>query len=176
MLALFFWFLGVSIIVLQTALLPHFFRPEATPDLVFIFIVFCAYRFDWLSGLLLTFSIAWMTDVLVATNLGFYPLECLLVFTTLKILTTNSPVKAVVYQLPLVGVGYLFWQVMVYLLYSLTRDTSLVEWSGQELMSKTILVVVAAIPCFAIFSFLCEWFEKKRSKVKPPRRRPHKIF
>ena len=176
MLALFFWCLGVLIIVLQTSLFPHLFRPEATPDLIFIFIAFCAYRFAWLPGLLITFSIAWMTDVLVAANLGFYPLECLLVFTALKILTTNSPVKAVVYQLPLVGVGYLLWQVLVYLLYSLTRDTYFVEWSGQGLISKTILVVVAAIPCFAIFSFLCEWIEKKISKVNPPRRRPHKIF
>ena len=176
MLALFFWLLGVSIIVLQTALLPHLFSPSTTPDLIFIFIAFCAYRFAWLPGLLLTFSISWMVDVLVATNLGFYPLECLLVFTALKILTTNSPVKAVVYQLPLVGLGFLLWQVIVYVLYSLTRETYFVEWSSQELLGKTILVVVAAIPCFIIFSFLYEWVEKKFSKVNPPRRRPHKIL
>lgn len=177
MLAFLFWLIGVLIIVLQTAVLPLLSTPAAIPDLIFIFITFCAYRFSWFAGLFLTFSIGWMFDVVTAADLGFYPIECLLVFAGLKLLTTNSPVRAVVYQLPLVGLGYLFWQILSYALYSFERENYIVELSGSELMSSTILVIVAAIPCFAFYSFLYESVEKRFSSVNPPRRRrPQKIF
>lgn len=177
MLAFLFWLFGVLIIVLQTAFLPLLFSPSAIPDFIFIFITFCAYRFPWFTGLFLTFSIGWMFDVMTAANLGYYPIECLLVFTGLKLLTTNSPVRAVVYQLPLVGLGYLFWKIVSYALYSFMREDYVVKWSGSELMGSTILVILAAIPCFAFFSFFYETLEKRFSSVNPPRRRrPQKLF
>jgi len=175
MLIFLFWLIGVFLLVLQTALLPQFFSMTFTPDFVFIFIAFCAYRFSWIPGLLLSFSFGWMIDVATAVHLGFYPLEFLMIFSALKLLTTNTPVKAAVYQLPLVGVGYVCWKVCSYILRSLSHPEFFIDWSAQHLLYGSVITLVAAIPCFAFFGQLYELLEKMKKSQSPPRRRPRKL-
>ncbi len=170
-----FWLIGGFLVVLQTALLPYFFPTTFTPDFVFIFVAFCAYRFSWISGAVLSFVSGWMMDVVTAVHLGFYPLEFLVVFSALKLLTVNSPVKAVVYQLPLVGIGYVCWRVCSSVLRSLSYPEYFIDWSSQQLLYGSILAMAAAIPCFAFYGSLYNWLEKVKTSQNPPRRRPRKL-
>ncbi len=175
MLMLLFWVIGVLLVVLQTSFLPLFFSAAFTPDFIFIFVTFCAYRFSWVQGVILAFSFGWMMDVATAVHLGFYPLEYLVVFSSLKLLTANSPVKAVVYQLPLVGLGYLVWKICSYILHSLAHPEYFTDWSSQQLVYGTVLVLLAAIPCYGFLGIIYEKVENLLKAKQPPRRRPRKI-
>ena len=93
--SLIYFFLGILLIVLETTLLQSFPAWIGRPDFVYILVAFTAYRFAWIPGLLLTFSLGWMMDALTGINLGVYPLECLAVFASLKALTTNNPLREI---------------------------------------------------------------------------------
>jgi hypothetical protein len=61
------------------------------PDFLYIVVVFAAYRFGWGTGLLYVYVLGWMMDVVSGIHLGLYPLENIIVFSSLKLLTENSP-------------------------------------------------------------------------------------
>ena len=62
-----FWAIGVALIVVQTTLLEHLPVWLARPDLLFVLVAFLAYRFAWIPGIAVVFSLTWMVDVLVQT-------------------------------------------------------------------------------------------------------------
>ncbi len=171
MLFFLFWLLGVGLIVFQTALFQFLPQSIGRPDFIFILIAFAAYRFAWIPGIVLAFSLGWIMDVVGGIHLGFYPLMCLLSFTALKILTTKSPVKESTYQIPLVGLSYFLVQMLFYFLYSLALPEELPEWVWGEALQRTVLVVISAIPLFLLFNSFYEIIQKRRSRVKPLRRR-----
>ena len=166
-----FWVLGLALIVAQTTLLQFFPLWTGRPDFVFILVAFAGYRFAWIPGITLVFTLGWVMDVIAGIHLGFYPLLCLLTFTILKVLTTNSPVKESTYQIPLVGASYFLMQMFFYFVYSLTLPEVLPEWSWGEATRRTALVVVAAAPLFLLFNSLFEYLQKRRMRSAPPRRR-----
>lgn len=174
MMILLFWCVGVLLIVLQSAILPTFLAPLWIPDILFVYVAFCAYRFSWLAGGLLVFSIAWMTDVVGAVDLGFYPLECIAIFCVFKFFTYNTPIRKVVYQLPLVGVVYLAWQLSTYMVYTFFNFPHPPSLYGNELFLETLLLLTASLPSFALLSKVADWIEQKKMWMKPPRRRPPK--
>lgn len=174
MMILLFWLIGLFLIVIQSALLPLFLPPLWVPDFLFVFIAFCAYRFSWVAGGLLVFSIAWMTDVVGAVDLGFYPLECMAIFYFFKLLTYNTPIRKVLYQLPLIGVVYIGWQLSTYAVYNFFHFPHPPAFYGVKLIFETLLVLVASLPCFSFLSCIANWVEQKKMWMKPPRRRPPK--
>ncbi len=167
-----FWVLGIVLIVVQTTLLQSLPMWLGRPDFVFIFVAFTAYRFAWIPGIVLVFTLSWTMDVVVGIHLGLYPLMCLLTFTGLKFLTNKSPIKESSYQIPLVGLSYFLVQMSLYFVYSLTLTEDLPEWSWGLTLQRTALLVVAAIPLFLLFSSLYEFLLKRRLRAKPLRRRP----
>jgi rod shape-determining protein MreD len=169
-----FWVLGIVLIVVQTTLLQSLPVWLGRPDFVFILVTFTAYRFAWIPGIALVFTLGWIMDVMVGIYLGFYPLICLITFTTLKLLTNKSPIKESTYQIPLVGLSYFLIQMFLYFAYSVTLPEDLPEWSWGLTLQRTGLVVAAAIPLFVLFSSLYEYLEKRRLRSKPLRRRPRK--
>lgn len=169
-----FWVLGIVLIVVQTTLLQSLPVWLGRPDFVFILVTFTAYRFAWIPGIALVFTLGWIMDVMVGIYLGFYPLVCLITFTTLKLLTNKSPIKESTYQIPLVGLSYFLIQMFLYFAYSVTLPVDLPEWSWGLTLQRTGLVVAAAIPLFVLFSSLYEYLEKRRLRSKPLRRRPRK--
>lgn len=171
MLVIAFWGLGIFLIIMQTSYLPMFPTWTGPPDFIFIFITFIAYRFAWIPGILVVFSIGWTMDVVASIHLGFYPLVCLITFTTLKILTNRSPVKEATYQIPLVGLSYFLVQMFYYFVYSITMPEMLPEWSWGKTIQRTTLVIVSAIPLFLLFNSCYEYLQKRTMRVKPPRRR-----
>ena len=164
--------LGVFLVVLQTTLIQ--FTPEVLgrPDFVCLLVAFAAYRFAWLPGIVLTFTVSWIIDVLTSYYLGIYPLQCLLVFTCLKAATTNIPIKESVYQMPLVGISYFSMHVMVYGLTLVLVPETLPAWSWWRLLRETALLVVVAVPFFLLFNGLFEYLEKRAIRPRATRKQP----
>lgn len=169
-----FWLIGVALIVCQTTLMQYMPLWFGRPDFVFILVAFSAYRFAWIPGIVLVFSLGWIMDVMGGIHLGLYPLICLLTFTFLKLLASRSPVKESTYQIPLVGVAYFVAQMMYCFIYSLVLPEILQEWSWGLTLQRTILVVVSSIPLSILFNRLYEKLQRRRMRAKPLRRRPRK--
>lgn len=169
-----FLLLGVAICVLQTTAMQMIPGSFARPDLVFLLVVYAAYKLPWVPGILLAFSVGWVLDVLVGVNLGFYPLQFLFVLVCIKLLTINSPVKESAFQIPMVGVSYLLLQMIVYLIATMSAEYGLPEWSWVAILQETILLVLAAIPCFLLFNGLHEYLVSRVARSRSTRRRPAK--
>ncbi|GAB6190942.1 hypothetical protein [Desulfocastanea catecholica] len=174
MLFFIFWLLGIALIVVQTTLLQSLPLWLGRPDFVFILVTFIAYRFAWIPGTVLVFSLAWIIDVVAGVYLGLYPLMCLLTFTALKLLTNKSVIKESTYQIPLVGLSYFLVQMFLYFISSLALTEDVQEWSWGLTLQRTALLVVVAIPLFLLFTSLYEYLQKRRLRAKPLRRRPRK--
>lgn len=168
MLTLVFMVIGVLLIVLQTSVFHMLPGSSGRPDMIFLLIAFAAYRFAWLPGILLAFAIGWIFDVLVGVNLGIYPLIALFEFCCLKLVAMNSPVKSAAYEIPLVGLGYFLMRMFVFFFSSL--EDVLPEWSWGEVIRETLLLVLAAIPCFLLFNSLYEYLVERAKRAKPARR------
>jgi rod shape-determining protein MreD len=169
-----FWLLGIGLIVAQTTLLQFLPSWIGRPDFVFILVAFSAYRFAWIPGIALVFSLGWVMDVVAGIHLGFYPLMCLLTFTALKMLSSRNPIKETTYQIPLVGFSYFLAQMLFYFIYSMVLPEVLPEWSWGQTLQRTIIVFLSAIPAFLLFHSLHGYLEKRRLRVKPPRRGPRR--
>ena len=61
-----FWLLGIGLIVAQTTLLQFLPAWVGRPDFVFILVAFCAYRFAWIPGIVVVFTLGWVMDVVAA--------------------------------------------------------------------------------------------------------------
>lgn len=166
-----FFLLGVTLIVFQTTLLQVLPAWVGRPDFLYIFVGFLAYRFAWIPGLFLTFSLSWIMDVVAGINLGFYPLVCLLTFVALKTLTNRSPVKEATYQIPLIGACFFLMQMFLFLVYSLSGPQVLMEWSWGATVRRTALILVSAIPLFILCNSFLVYLRKRQMKGRPPRRR-----
>lgn len=169
-----FWLVGVALVIIQTTLLQSLPLWLGRPDFVFILVAFTAYRFAWIPGIILVFSLGWIMDVVAGIYLGLYPLVCILTFTALKLLTNRSPVKESTYQIPLVGLSYFLAQMFLYFTNSLALAEDLPEWSWGITIQRTAVLVAASIPLFLLFSSLYEYLLKRRLRAKPLRRRPRK--
>lgn len=171
MVTLCFIALGIAVIVLETTLLQSFPSWIGRPDFVYILVAFAAYRFAWLPGLVLTFTLSWIMDSLTGINLGVYPLMCLTVFTALKALTTNNPLRESMYQVPLVGISYFIVQLVTYFLYSFTLPDYLPEWSWGRVFGDTGILVVATIPCFLLLNAFSEYLQNRKLQPRNLRRK-----
>ena len=167
-----FWAIGVALIVVQTTLLEHLPVWLARPDLLFVLVAFLSYRFAWIPGIAVVFSLTWMVDVVAGIFMGLYPLASLLAFTALKNMSNKSLLKESTYQIPLVGLSFFLTQIVLYFVSSLLLPDILPEWSWPGSMQRTILVVLSAIPLFVLFNRLNEYLLKRRLRGKAPRRRP----
>jgi rod shape-determining protein MreD len=165
-----FMVIGVLLIVLQTTVLLDFPANFGRPDIIYLLVAFAAYRFAWLPGMLLTFVVGWIFDVLIGVNLGIYPLECMLVFFCLKIVAINSPIRSTAYEIPLVGISYFLLQMLIFFFSSLTIPENLPEWSWSRIIQDTFLLVLAAIPSFLLFNCLYQYLEDRVKRSKPARR------
>lgn len=176
MITISFLLLGVILLGVQTTLFSYFPHWFGRPDLIFILLVFSAYKFSWFPGLLLAFLLGWALDVSSGMFPGTYPLLALLVFVIVKFLTQNSPVKQTAYQVPLVGVSYFVVQCCFYLFFSLTQADLLPPWSWARIVRETLILLVASIPCFLLFNRLYEKMLKRRFGGRTLKRRAGNRF
>ncbi len=157
-----FFFLGILAAVIQTTLFQYFPTWLGCPDLIYILVAFAAYRFSWFRGLIFVFVLGWMMDVISGIHLGAYPLQNVLVFSCLKFLTENSPLKETAYQVPLVGLSYFIVQMTFYFLYTVLAPDTMPAWSWGRVIQETIILLVATVPSFLVFNALFELVNKRR--------------
>lgn len=157
-----FFLMGALLIAAETSLFHLFPDFLGKPDLLFIVIVFVAYKFRWGSGLLYVYSLGWMMDVVSGIHPGIYPLHNILVFSVVKIVSENSPLKENTYQVPLVAFSYFFMQMLMFLLYSMFAPGTLPPWSWNRVLQETIILLLATIPIFILLNSLYEFFAKRR--------------
>ena len=172
----FFIFLSILIIVAQTTLLQLLPGWLGRPDFLYIIVVFAAYRFNWIYGLLFVFVIGWMLDVVSGIQLGINPLQNIIVFSALKLITENSPLKESAYQVPLVGISYFLVQIGFYFLFMVFLPGSLPEWSWSRMIQETIILIVATIPAFVVLNYFYEFLNQRRVIHKVMRRRSGNQF
>lgn len=166
-----FLIIGIFLIAFQTTVFQFLPSWLGSPDLVFILIAFLAYRFSALKGLLLTFLLGWMMDVISGIYLGTYLVEYLLFFVILNTLTLNSPLKESAYQVPMVGVFYYLVQFMLYFILSILVNDSMVVWSWSRMLRETIILTVATIPCFLLFNAFNEYLLKRKAIRRSSRKK-----
>lgn len=168
--------LGLFLLAIQTtffSLFPHWL---GRPDLLFVLLVFVAYRFSWFSGLFLAFFLGWIKDVGSGMFLGTYPIMAIIVFCIVKFCSQNSPVKETAYQIPLVGLSYFVLQCILYLIFLLMQPGVLPPWSWGRVIQETFILLVAAIPCFVFFNWTYEKITSRRFSPKTMRRRSGNRF
>lgn len=171
-----FLILSMFIMVAQTTIFSLAPQWVGRPDFIFILVVFAAYRFSWIRGLLYVFILGWMMDVLAGIHLGIFPLQNIIVFSILKFLTENSPLKESAYQIPLVGVSYFIVQMGFYFFYSVLMPGVLPEWSWNRMIQDTFILLLAAIPSFVLLGNFQEFFSQKRSVHRVVRKRTGNQF
>ncbi|MCK9174110.1 MAG: hypothetical protein M0O96_02355 [Desulforhopalus sp.] len=171
-----FALLGIFAIVFQTAVmhdLPSWF---GRPDFLFILLVFISYRFAWIPGLALVFTLSWMMDVETGVSLGFYPLICLLVFTVLKLVASGKQVKEATYQIPLLGVAWLVARFIFHLLDMFTGWLMLPDWEILQTIEESVLLMIIAIPLFALYNNVYVYVQERSIRARASRstRRPRR--
>lgn len=167
---------GIFLIVFQTTLLQSLPTWLGTPDLMFILVVFIAYRFDSMRGFFLAFLFGWMMDVVSTMYLGVFVLEYLLAFVVINTLTKNSPIKESAYQVPLVGLSYFVAQFLLYASLAMMVEETLAPWSWSRMLREAIIVTVATIPCFILFNSLFEFLLKRKTASRVARRKAGNRF
>ena len=171
-----FLLVGIFLVVFQTTLLQSLPTWLGSPDLMFILVVFVAYRFDSMRGFFLAFICGWMMDVVSGLYLGTYVLQYLLVFVIINTLTKNSPIKESAYQVPLVGLSYFIAQFLLYASLTMMVEETLVPWSWSYMLREAIIVTVATIPCFILFNSLFEYLVKRKTASRVARRKAGNRF
>ncbi len=162
MLLVFFLILGVFLIVAQTTFFQLFPDWLGRPDFLYILVAFAAYRLGWVTGLLYVFLLGWMLDVVSGIHLGIYPLQNILVFTGLKLLTESSPLREGAYEVPLVGLSYFLVQIGFYFVHSVMIPGTLPVWSWDKIFQDTMILLLATIPAFVLLNYFFEFFRSRR--------------
>ncbi|PIE59464.1 MAG: rod shape-determining protein MreD [Desulfobulbus propionicus] len=153
MLILFFTLTGLLLVVLQTTV--FMLNPVwvAAPDLYYILVAYLAYRVDILRSLIVIFFLGCILDVFSGTILGMYSVFCLAAFFILRLIARKMPVSDSLYQVPLVGVSYLFVSWIMYMLITAFHSDLLFSWVWWEMMVRSLLIVVFSYWLFHFFDF-----------------------
>ncbi len=174
MIALIFWIIGILTILVQTTLLQELPSWFGRPDFLFILLIFISYRFAWIPGIFLVFSLSWIMNVIADIYLGYYPLVCLLLFTIAKTLHHKTPLKESSYQIPLLGTAYFTGQIILTVICSFAHNQPITGWQWGQQMENTILLMIIAIPMFALYNKLLQYLIKRQMRKKNSRRTPRK--
>ena len=161
MFVLIFFLLGLLLIILQTTV--FMINPvwKGAPDLYFILVAYLAYRHDLFRSLIILFPLAMIFDVLSGLVLGMYPALFILGYFFLKVMSDRLPVRESFYQVPMIGVGYLLVNWLVYVCMSFAVPSMLVPWSWPIMFMRAALVIIFSFPLFRLFEFFNRRIEGK---------------
>jgi rod shape-determining protein MreD len=153
MLVFSFVIFSLIIFALQTTLFPLLPTWLGRPDLIFLLVVFLAYRFDSVKGAAVVFFIGLLLDVFSGIFLGIYPTIYLLIFFVLKMLSKHIA-NETTYQAPLAVVSYLFYACCVFVSTSLLAPEIELDWSWRTMLLQILMLAIIAMPFF----LLCELY------------------
>jgi rod shape-determining protein MreD len=166
MLFISFLVFGLLLFVMQTTLFSMLPAWLGRPDLIFLLIVFLAYRFDAIKGAVLVFLIGQLLDIFSGVFLGIYPTVYLLVFFILKILSRHIANEST-FQAPLAIISYLFTASSIFILSTMLAPDALIKWSWRIMLLQLIMLTVVAIPFFALCDLYMTFCTKKLVNWRP---------
>ena len=157
---------SIFLFVLQTTLFAELPAWLGRPDLVFLLVVFLAFRFDVIKGAVLVFLIGLLMDIFSGIFLGIYPTVYLLVFFILKVLSKHLANEAT-FQAPLAILSYLFTASCIFVISSLLAPEAHLEWSWRIMLLQIIMLAVVAIPFFSLCDRFMTFCSDKVVKWRP---------
>ena len=166
MLFISFLVFGLLLFVMETtlfSLLPVWF---GRPDLIFLFIVFLAYRFDAIKGAALVFFIGLLMDIFSGVFVGIYPTVYLLVFFIVNILSKHIANEST-FQAPIAIISYLLSASTIFIISAMLAPEALIEWSWRTMLLQVIMLTVIAIPFFSICDLYLTFCTKKLTTWRP---------
>lgn len=166
MLIISFIVFGFFIFTLQTTLFPLLPTWIGRPDLVFLLVVFLAYRFDTIKGAALVFFIGLLLDVFSGIFLGIYPTIYLLIFFVLKMLSRHIANEAT-YQAPLAVISYLFSACCVFIISSLLAPEIQLDWSWRTMLLQILMLAIIAMPFFLLCELYMNFCTTKLGRWRP---------
>jgi len=163
-----FIIIGIGLLVLETTLMQLLPSWVGRPDPLFILVVFFGLRLEIIRGTLLTLFFGLLVDVFSGNILGIYPLVYLAFFFLLKTLSRNLMFEDPSYQIPLVGLGCLFFGTTLYLASIIVAPENGFIWSWKDALLQALVSGVIAIPLFAIFTAVLKLSRpKKQNSFRP---------
>lgn len=166
MLFISFLVFALLLFVMQTtlfALLPAWL---GRPDLIFLLIVFLAYRFDAIKGAVLVFFIGLLLDIFSGVFLGIYPTVYLLIFFIMKLLAKHIANEST-FQTPLAIISYLFTASCIFIISTMLAPEALIEWSWRIMILQIIMLAVVAIPFFSLCDLYMTFCRNKLVNWRP---------
>ena len=157
---------SLFLFVLQTTLFAELPAWLGRPDLLFLVVVFLAFRFDIIKGAMLVFLIGLLMDIFSGIFLGIYPTVYLLVFFILKILSKHMA-NETTFQAPLAVLSYLFTASSIFVTSSLLAPEAHLEWSWRIMLLQSIMLAVVAIPFFSLCDLYLTFCSNKVVKWRP---------
>ncbi len=159
-----FFLLATFLLTIQTALFPFFPSWAGNPDLLFLLVVFLAYKVDIINGAILVFLIGFLIDIVSGFLLGLYPTIYLIVFFLLKTLSKHIALNDSAYQAPFAVISYLFSMSAIYILSSILAPLSILEWSWRTMLLQTLLLAIISIPFFSLMDLYMTFSVNKLGK------------
>jgi len=154
MLVCYFILFALLLVVLETTLFMPSVVWTLSPDFHYILVAYLAYRFDILRGLIIIFPLCCALDVLSGTVFGMYALFCYTGYFLLRFLSMKLPFAESFYQIPLIGISYLFVSLVVYALLLSFDNVMVTPWSWSNIFAHTLLVMLLTYPFFLFFDLL----------------------
>lgn len=165
---LIFCFLAIGILQLSLQTSLFMFLPPwlGKPDLLFVLVVFVAYRIDVFRAAILVFLLGLATDVYSGSLLGLYPGIYLLVFFFIKLATRYVSLNEAAYQVPLAAASYLFAASGVFILTCVFLSDNLPSWPWGGVLLQLLLLGILTIPLWAFYDLLLAWCTTERRGVR----------
>lgn len=156
-----FLLLGFFFIGLQTTLFQALPKWIGLPEFLFLLIVFIAIHFPTAKGAILTLIFGTLTEVTSGYFLGIYSIAYLLIFFIIKGLSAGLAIDESNYQPPIVAIGYLLANSIVYMCTAMLAEESLIPWNWGEILQRLLIITILTVPMNIIFEAL--W--QKRIKI-----------
>jgi len=171
-----FFLLSIVGVVLQTTVFQLLPAWMGKPDLLFILVVFLAYRLNMVRGVPLVFFIGLLMDTLSGAPLGIYSISYLLVFIALRLIVQHNVFKEAVYQVPLTALGYLAASSGIFIASAVLAPDNLSEWSWGVMLLHALLLAVLAIPFFGLNDVILTLITRKSISRLVPKSKPINRF
>jgi len=149
-----FLLLGLLFITLQTTLFQALPKWVGLPDLLFLLIVFIAIHFSAAKGALLTIIFGTVMEVFSGYFLGIYVIAYILVFFLIKALSIGLAIDEANHQPPIVALGYLMANGIIYTCTAMLAEDSLVPWSWGEILQRLLIITILVVPMNVFFESL----------------------
>ncbi len=160
-----FFFLGLVLICIETSLFIALPFKVLIPNLYFILVAYLAYRHNIIRGLLILFPLNLVFDILVGIAPGVYPAMFLLAYLIFKALPSSFSIKESIYQIPFIGICFLFVHWLLYTALGFTSSDFHLTWSWPLMIMKSGLIVLLSPPLFRLFDLLSGFLEKRNINI-----------